>query len=512
MAEKSVSDTVVFDQSDEDDSTRPDSARRTQIWNRQTTDGPDLSLTIRSRPVEGDDLFQQKHKADQPDYKIVEKLAEGGMGAVYIARQTSLDRELAIKTLKPLRENEKRTYTKQGRMSQVQQQRREMFLSEALVTANLVHPHIIPIHDLCQTVDGSPFYSMKRVNGTPWNERITEMSQEDNLEVLHKVCDAMAYAHHNGVVNRDLKPENIMLGEFGEVLVLDWGLAVPATAEDKKRFASPSASFGAGTPAYMAPELWTGPPEAIGTWSDIYLLGAILFECITGKPPHEFPDADSGAAGSGLWAIIDSVVRGNSIRSTEIIGELMDIALKAMASDPGDRHASVLEFQEDIKHFQQHEESRRLTQRAEATLLEAKRQGQGGGYQNYQTSAALFEEAFIAWPENETARSGLTSTRIAYADLAHTKGDYDLGLQIADQEHGAEFDAIRQKLLRSRRVRNGLKSAMATAAAIIVVCRCIFYVSAQPHQVASRRCHVTDTTGRQSHRRQGTGRTKYYRC
>ena len=495
VAEKSISDTDMFDEppAPGTDST---AGKRTQIWSKQSSDGLDFSLTIRSTPVAGDDAFEAAKVTDKPDYQIVEKLAEGGMGAIYVANQTSLDREIAIKTLKPLKDHERKTYESQGRISQVTKQRREMFLSEALVTANLVHPHIIPIHDLCETSASDPFYVMKRVNGTPWNELITEMSQEENLEVLHKVCDAMAYAHHNGVVNRDLKPENIMLGEFGEVLVLDWGLAVPASEADKKRFASPSASFGAGTPAYMSPELWTGPPENIGTWSDIYLLGAILFEMVTGKAPHKFPEPDSKTGNSGLWMIIDNVVRKNEIRASDVTGELMDIAMKAMATKPKDRHRTVLEFQEAVKSFQKHEESRRLALRAAETLNPAAiprdnetdntaatssvstDAGSGTnspgsnrrrGYQDFQTAAALYEESWNAWPENNDARSGLRQTRLEYATLAHQKGDYDLGLQIAAQEEGEEFSTLMAKLKKARRLRNGLKYATMAAACIIVL-------------------------------------------
>jgi WD40 repeat protein/serine/threonine protein kinase len=468
VSAKSVADTDPgpFDQPPESgDSIH---GKRTQIWSKQSGDGLDFSLNVCSRPVSGDEQFGSRSGGDKPDYQIIEKLAEGGMGAVYVAKQTSLDRELALKTLKPLKDRDKKNYESQGRMSQVEKQRREMFLSEALVTSNLVHPHIIPIHDLCQTVDGSPFYSMKLVNGTPWNELIVEMSQDDNLEVLHKVCDAMAYAHHNGVVNRDLKPENIMLGEFGEVLVLDWGLAVPALEADKKRFASPSASFGAGTPAYMSPELWTGPPESIGTWSDIYLLGAILFEAITGKAPHTFPEPDSKEGRSGLWAVIDKVVRKNQIRDTSESGELMDIAVKAMSTDIKQRHRTVLEFQEAIKNFQNHEESRRLAERATETLAGMNATGKKPGYQDYQTAAALFDEAHVAWPENRKARNGLRETRLAYAELAHQKGDYDLGLQIAEQEEGPHFTELAGKLTRARRLRNGLKYGTVVAVLITV--------------------------------------------
>lgn len=458
-------DTAVIDIPEEDESL---SARKTQIWSQQSGDGLSSALTIRNAPVAGDSLFDNTLNSDKPDYQILKKLAEGGMGAIYVARQTSLGRELAIKTLKPLRERDRKTYTAQGRISQVEHQRREMFLSEALVTGNLVHPHIIPIHDLCQTDDGSPFYSMKRVHGTPWNEKIGEMTLDENLEVLMKVCDAMAYAHHNGVVNRDLKPENVMLGEFGEVLVLDWGLAVPASQKDKGRFPSPAAPFGAGTPAYMSPELWTGPENRIGVWSDIYLLGATLFETIVGQPPHEFPEPDSAAGNTGLWMTIDRVVRRNSIRDTEHTGELMDIARKAMSTSPKERHRTVLQFQAAIKEWQEHEESRRLTRRADDALQATDDQDRHQDYQHFQTAAALFEEAQTAWPANAEAREGLRNTRLRYASVAHRKGDYDLGLQIVGQDSDEEFQTLRKKLGQAKWRRKSLKTAIVIATMLVI--------------------------------------------
>jgi serine/threonine protein kinase len=162
--------------------------------------------------VSGSGNFTQTADAD---FEIVEKLAEGGMGVVYVARQRSLNRELAIKTLKSGAGSFSGTVGKSKSskaVSRADRQKREMFLSEALVTANLVHPNIIPIHELAETGEGTPYYVMKRVHGIPWNKRITTMTLTENLDVMHKVCDAIAYAHHNGVINRDLKPENIMLG------------------------------------------------------------------------------------------------------------------------------------------------------------------------------------------------------------------------------------------------------------------------------------------------------------
>ncbi len=126
---------------------------------------------------------------------------------------------------------------------------------------------------------------MKRVEGTPWSKVLSSKSLAENLEILMKVADAIAFAHARGVMHRDIKPENTMLGDFGEVLVMDWGLALSTAAFRKAGSISQTSSMG-GTPAYMAPEMAAGPLERIGPASDIYLLGAVLFEIITGRQPH----------------------------------------------------------------------------------------------------------------------------------------------------------------------------------------------------------------------------------
>jgi WD40 repeat protein/serine/threonine protein kinase len=423
-----------------------------QVWGTSSRFGLDSSLKIRNRPVTGGGPFGDSADAD---YEIISKLAEGGMGIVYVARQLSLNRQLAIKTLKPMSEKERKKLSN-VKMSQVTRHRREMFLSEALVTANLVHPNIVPIHDLCQTGDGTPFYSMKQVEGTPWNKVIKTKTIEENLEVLLKVADAVAYAHHNGVINRDLKPENIMLGEFGEVIVLDWGLSVPAPDSGKSKFASPSASIGAGTPAYMAPELWAGPPEKIGRGSDIYLLGAILYEMLVGHPPHAFANP-SGRGQATVFQIIDSVLRPNAIVPTQVKGELMDIAMEAMRSQPEDRYQSVQEFQVAIRNYQRHEESRTLTGRADE-LVQGKAGSSAESYADYQTACALYEEAIRGWKGNEKAEEGLFYTQLKYAELAYKRGDFDLGLQMVGSRRAKEFVALRDKLTKSKTRRSRQKT------------------------------------------------------
>ena len=148
------------------------------------------------------------------DYLTLDKLGEGGMGTVHLAQQVALGREVALKQI-------------HQRSSQKPSVRDE-FLTEAVLTGKLEHPNIVPIYEVGESSGGELFYSMKNVKGRAWDETIDELTLDENLEILIDVCDAIAFSHAEGVIHRDLKPQNIMTGGFGEVLVLDWGLAVLA--------------------------------------------------------------------------------------------------------------------------------------------------------------------------------------------------------------------------------------------------------------------------------------------
>jgi len=231
------------------------------------------SLVVKSRHFRSQEEIGQPvaSPADSPDYELLGVIGEGGMGVVYAARQSAIARTVAVKMLKQ----------SNGQSSE----QREKFISEAVVTGELDHPNIVPIYDLGSNDSGALFYSMKRVKGTPWNDEVKTKSLTENLHILLRVADAVAFAHANGVLHRDLKPENVMLGDFGEVLVMDWGLARISPEFPNADSVTQSDVMG-GTPAYMAPEMATGPIDEITITSDVYLLGAILFEIIAGRPPH----------------------------------------------------------------------------------------------------------------------------------------------------------------------------------------------------------------------------------
>lgn len=247
----------------------------------------DTRLNLRTRQLSPQDSATEM--TVDADYRIVRLLGEGGMGNVYVAGQGSLDRLVALKVIKPLEDDKRLQLRKKGTLEKTERQRRSQFISEAVVTGDLEHPNIVPIHDIAVSEDNTLFYSMKRVSGTPWSKVIDKNSRDENIEILLKISDAIGFAHTRGIVHRDIKPESIMLGDFGIVMVMDWGLALAKPGFEKPESIYPATGLG-GSPAYMAPEMATGPLDAIEPASDIYLLGATLFQIITGQAPHVAPN------------------------------------------------------------------------------------------------------------------------------------------------------------------------------------------------------------------------------
>ena len=375
--------------------------------------GTNSSLVIKSRSVGG---FYES-QIDGNDYQIIDVLGKGGVGVVYSAKQTSIDRNVALKMLHP-------------KMSK-DQSHRDKFLIEAVVIGDLNHPQIVPIYDLGKNNNNDLFYTMKEVEGTPWSDKIDELPLEENLDILIKICNAIAFAHFKGVIHRDLKPDNVMLGDFGEVLVMDWGLALVTQKSSKHDTIQSTPGLG-GTPVYMSPEMVTGPIKNITESSDIYLLGALLFRVLTGKPPHY---------GKNVTQCVKAAAQ-NIIQKTELRGELIQIALKAMETKPEDRYATAIEFRDALKDFEAHAESLKLTAQAEKDLAKAKEQH---NYQLFARAIFGFEEAVSLWSSNQDALDRQVYAREAYANSALTNGDFDLGLSLLNREESSHLPLI-QKL------------------------------------------------------------------
>ncbi|MCA9044295.1 MAG: protein kinase, partial [Planctomycetaceae bacterium] len=325
---------------------------------------------------------------------------------------------------------------------------RKKFLSEAVVTGDLDHPNIVPIYDVGRDAQGTLFYSMKQVQGTPWQKVIREKSEAENIEILLRVADAMAFAHSRGIVHRDLKPENIMLGEFGEVLVMDWGLALATGDLEKARRLRQSTSMG-GTPAYMAPEMATGPIDSITGRSDVYLLGAILWEIVTGRPPHP---------GKRVQECLLAAVR-NDITPTERQGEIVDIAYKAMAKNPKERFSSVRDFQTAIRGYLSHTESTAMVARAENDLQQGR---MSSDYSDYSKAVFGFQEALLLWSGNKAAKEGIHRANLAYAECAFGKGDYDLAASLLVSDRG-DHQELRQQIISAQTERDARQSRLAFA-------------------------------------------------
>ena len=411
-------------------------------------------LNIRPRaiatPVDDPDL--------PSDYRLIRLLGKGGMGNVFLANQQSLDRKIAVKVIKPIDDDKKTQLRSKDKLTDYESDRRHQFLSEAVVTGDLDHPNIVPIYDVAITADNTLFYGMKRVVGTPWSKVIGEKTLDENLDILLKVADAVGFAHSRGVVHRDIKPENIMLGDFGVVMVMDWGLALAKPTFEKIESIAHTAGLG-GTPAFMAPEMAIGPVNSIGPASDIYLLGATLFMIITGSPPHQAPNVTECIRAVAKNKIIDV--------DPEHEGELLNIARKAMATKPADRFANVQGLQDAIREYLSHAESIQLASRAEEDFHRGVLKSE---YADLSRAAFGFEEAISLWTGNEPAKEGLQKTRLAHAEAAYQNGDFDLGLSLLDssqESHQPTIVKLREGL-RERESRAGRLKMFRWAAAAML--------------------------------------------
>ena len=393
---------------------------------------------------------------DDGDYELQTIIGEGSMGQVWSARQNSLDRNVAVKV--PRAE-----LAGAGSVGESQ------FISEVVVTGQLEHPNIVPIYELGRDPTGLPFYSMKHVQGQAWNEIIDDRTEQENLEVLMKVCDAVAFAHDRNFLHRDIKPHNVMVGEFGEVSLMDWGIAVAIERDPSKPWAS-IATGPAGTPAYMAPEMAAHNPSELGVVSDVYLLGAVLYEIATGTPPHPRTEDTREA----LLA-----AAANEIVPTDKNGELIDIARRAMATNLSDRYQSVPELQDAIREYRSHRESIKLSESADIHYRNAV-----ANHSSDQFARAKFayEEALRLWDANLPAKHGLRVTVLAHAKNALDQENYELGISILDANNPNHRDLLKQletKRASSRRLATVSKIAGGTAVAAIVLVVAITFFSYQ---------------------------------
>lgn len=302
-------------------------------------------------------------------YRILSLHARGGLGVVYVAEDTELRRRVALKEIQIRHSHDVRS--------------RQRFVLEAEITGRLAHPAVVPVHGLGQHDDGRPFYAMRFVEGEtlldaaqrfhrgePADRSERRLALRQLLKHFVNVCNAVAYAHSQGVIHRDLKPSNVLLGKFGETLLVDWGLAKymgvcqsePTALSNDTAKGETSAPLSSdwtlpadvatqmgsaiGTPAYMSPEQAAGRWSDVGIASDVYSLGATLYVLLAGTPPLP-KRSDSGEWFSGPYGGIPSP----QCRNADAPPPLVAICHKAMQSDPTHRYASALELAADVEHW-----------------------------------------------------------------------------------------------------------------------------------------------------------------
>ncbi len=361
----------------------------TMIFPGQDLRAGNVHLHLRRLPIDHSDVrlapqtaavvrFLPAELRSDRKYKVNELIAIGGMGAVLAAEDLATRRPVAMKVLLNVQTPEDIA----------------RFVEEAQITAQLEHPNIVPIYELNVNEQDKPFYTMKLVRGESLGDVLFALNAGrgeaakrwplgELLEVLLRVCDAIAYAHSKGVVHRDLKPENIMLGDYGDVLVMDWGLAKAlgrdantATERDNARTMVRSvrhddeggefltmAGRAIGTPQFMSPEQASGRSHQVDAKADVYALGAMLYHILTLVPP---------VSGADAGEIFDQVIAGSFPSPMELLGtrplphlpdgklpeSLSAVAMKALSLNPADRHRTVRELAVDVQRSQFEEKQR----------------------------------------------------------------------------------------------------------------------------------------------------------
>jgi eukaryotic-like serine/threonine-protein kinase len=298
--------------------------------------------------------------SDGQRFRILRSHAQGGLGAIFVALDEELNREVALKQILGHHADDSVS--------------RARFVIEAEITGGLEHPGIVPVYGLGTYPDGRPYYAMRFIRGDSLKEAIAQFHADESLKndlgrrslALHKllrrfldVCNAIEYAHSRGVLHRDIKPANIVVGQHGETLVVDWGLAkatgrVEPGADGPERPLLPCSASGSaetipgsalGTPAYMSPEQALGQLDRLSVRSDVYSLGATLYSLLTGDAPF------AGELGAVLRAVQRGEFQPPRQREPSIDPALEAVCLKAMALQEENRYASPGALREDVERW-----------------------------------------------------------------------------------------------------------------------------------------------------------------
>lgn len=361
------------------------------------------------------DVLDTVSEGEKP-YVLLGRIGAGGMGVVHLARQRSTGREVAIKAVHP--EKAQTAYL-------------DAFRQECLTTSALEHPHIVPVYDA-----GLDFMVMKRLAGHSLEHRLrhADVPLSEHVEVLLKVCDAVAYAHSRGVLHRDLKGENVFVGSYGEVWVMDWGLAAAFGPSPENRWLAPSIpdaqGLCAGTPMCVAPEVATGDLSRVGPTIDLFLLGALLYRMLCGHYPYESKTSQESLKMAARREIQPLLVRAPSAPF-----RLVQAAERATAWDADDR-GGIADFASDLRTWLHTSgasaEAHQLLERAIAHLAAGERERSAEGrYRSLGAAIAEAQRALGLCPELRGAHELVARARASFAAAAEAAGDRTLARMVA---------------------------------------------------------------------------------
>ena len=346
------------------------------------------------------------------------ELGRGGMGVVRLATQTAMGRKVAVKTLRP-------AITGDGAAVSLVQ--------EAWITGAIEHPNIVPVYDVRVDDTGRPLVVLKRIDGTAWRTLIDDPAAvrarfgvedpfEWHLRTLMQVATALHSAHRRGVIHRDVKPDNVMVGDQGEIYVVDWGIAVAldGTGDDRLPHAAEAEGM-AGTPAYMAPEMFEGDGRKLGAFTDVYLLGATLYHLLAGSAPHH--------AASALAMMLRALDGPQPL--PEAPPELWAVCARAMAPEPADRFPGADAFRQALQTYRDHRHALHLADEARERLAVLSA-GLADGSLDALDRQRLFGEcrfgftrALAEWPGNEAAQADRVQATRMMVEQALRDGQAD---------------------------------------------------------------------------------------
>ena len=400
-----------------------------------TTSGPASSASIGAAAA-----------SEAVEFAVQSEIGRGGMGVVLRARQRTLGRDVALKV-------------PNGRAGTL-----DDFVAEARVTGFLDHANIVPVHALGRDAAGRLQLAMKLVTGESWEDLLRREGAgrdvDRHIEIFLAVCNAVSFAHHRGVIHRDLKPDNVMVGEFGQVFVMDWGLAVAVRGDTAARLGVRHArdvAVPAGTPGYMAPELAVGDGARQDERTDVYLLGACLHRVVAGAARH---------GGGTLTAILQSAQISRPYRyADDVPRELADICNRATHADPGERFPSVEALRDAVAAFVRHRQASELAAKgarlvtelasaaaAFADLGAAERAPENARIHGLFASARFaLEEALGVWAEEPEALASLD--RLVRVMVEHALATDDVATALSllprcDESAQARIRALQADLAR----------------------------------------------------------------